>query len=51
MTEAKLRKWEQNESYEDWLGRVELIQLNQDRGRLRAAVNTAMSLCVLAPRS
>jgi hypothetical protein len=31
-------------------GRVEWIQLAQDRGRLRALVNTVMNLQVLAPR-
>jgi hypothetical protein len=32
-------------------GGVEWIQLAQDRGRLRALVNTAMNLRVLAPLS
>jgi hypothetical protein len=32
-------------------GSVEWIQLAQDRGRLRALVNTVMNLRALAPRS
>jgi hypothetical protein len=32
-------------------GRVEWIQLAQDRDRWRALVNTALNLRVLAPRS
>jgi hypothetical protein len=45
------RRWEQNESLQDWLGDVEWIRLAQDRNWWRALAKAVMNFRVLAPRS
>jgi hypothetical protein len=45
------RRWDQEGSWGDWLGRVEWTQVAQIRGRWWAVVNAVKNVSVLTPRS